>query len=393
MQTYSSPQWSRSIIVGSAIGIAIGAGLLAGAECGAAENDGTKYDAPFRLLEQAVAEKKIPGVTALVMRRGEVVREAAYGTCDVENGRPFRTDTVCWLASITKPMTVAAAMKLVEEKKLSLDDPVEKYLPEFKNQTTADGRHHPITIRQLMSHTSGIGQRPPLRPGLFFEPEWLGRRLAEVPPAIAAMPLEFKPGERAQYSNAAPYVLGRIVEIVAERPFGEYVREKVFQPLNMQDTFFAIPASHAERMAVVYRVVEGRRETFFRFDPKWTMTMAMPDGGIFSTPRDVAKFMNAFLDENSVPGRVTIHGREPFLTSDSMKQMRTATAPGWGLGWELKADGLFSHDGSSGTSAWADPASGTVGVVFCQIQDKKVTDALQAEFRDAVRAAVQGKRE
>jgi len=398
MQASLSPRWLRSVVFGLAIGIAAGFGASESAEIEAAEVEPTegeaaRYDGAYRLLEQAVAEGKVPGVAALVMRRGKLVREAAYGVCDVENKRPFRTDTVCWLASITKPMTVAAAMRLVEDGKLSLDDPIEKYLPEFKNQTTSDGRHYPITIRQLMSHTSGIGQRPPLRPSLFFETEWLGRRLAEVPPAIAAMPLEFKPGERVQYSNAAPYVLGRIVEIAAGRPLDQYMREKTFEPLFMSDTFFAIPPSHAERMAVVYRMVDGRRETFFRFDPKWKMTMTMPDGGVFSTPRDVAKFVNAFLDENSVPGRVTINGRESFLTSDSRRQMRTVQAAGWGLGWELKADGLFSHDGSSGTSAWADPATGTVGVVFCQIQDKKVTDALQAEFREAVRTAARGERE
>ena len=379
----SSRRWIRSVVLVLVTGVAVAAGSPAAAG----------FDAAFRRLEQAVAEERVPGVTAIVLRHGKLVREAAYGTCDVENKRPFRTDTVCWLASITKPMTVAAAMKLVEAGKLGLDDPVEKYLPEFKNQTAGDGRHYPITIRQLMSHTSGIGQRPPLRPSLFFETEWLSRRLAEIPPAIAATPLEFKPGERVQYSNAAPYVLGRIVEIVAERPFGEYVRETIFRPLQMNDTFFAIPPSHAERMAVVYRRIEGRRETFFRFDPKWKMMMTMPDGGVFSTPRDVAKFVTAFLEDESIPESITVKGQAPILSRESMKLMRTEQAPGWGLGWELKADGLFSHDGSSGTSAWADPASGTVGVVFCQIQDKKVTDALQAEFRDAVRAEARDRKD
>jgi CubicO group peptidase (beta-lactamase class C family) len=335
-----------------------------------------EFDDAFGLLEKAVVDGEIPGVTAIVLRDGKVARQAAYGVCDIENSRPFRIDTICWLASITKPVSAAAAMKLVEEGKLSLDDPIEKFLVEFQDQKTADGRHYPVTIRQLLTHTSGITQRPALRPSLFFEPEWLGRKLDEPARAIAALPLEFKPGERVQYSNAAPYVLGRIVELVSGRPFDEYVRDVIFRPLGMNDTYFLLPTSLADRLAVVYRKIDGKRETFFRFDPTWTMRMTMPDGGLFATTADTAKFVQAFLTADG-----------PILQPDTMRQMLTEQATGFGLGWALHGEGVFGHDGSSGTSAWADPATRTVGVVFCQIQDKKVTDALQLRFREAVRSA------
>jgi CubicO group peptidase (beta-lactamase class C family) len=271
-------------------------------------------------------------------------------------------------------------MKLVDRGKLSLDDPVERYLPEFKQQTAADGKHYPVTIRQILSHSSGITQRPPTRPQLFFAQEWLGRRLEEIPPAVAATKLEFVPGEKVQYSNAAPYVTGRIVEIVSGRPFGDFVRDEILRPLEMNDAHFALPASAADRLAVVYRKIDGRRETFFRFDPEWRMNMAMPDGGLFSTTADTANFIAAFLRDDDIP-----------ISRAGKKQMLTEQAPGWGLGWQLHGEGVFGHDGSSGTSAWADPATKTIGVVFCQIQDKTVTDALQARFREAVRAAAKPK--
>lgn len=337
---------------------------------------GEPFEAAFQILSRAVSDGEVPGVTALVISDGgRIVRRAAYGACDLEQDRPFRHDTICWLASITKPITAAAVMKLVEQGKLSLDDPVEKYLTEFKNQTTADGRHYPVTIRQILSHSSGITQRPPTRPSLFFCAEWLERRIEEIPPAVAGSALEFVPGAKVQYSNAAPYVTGRIVEVVGGRPFAEFVRDEILIPLGMNDAYFALPTKTADRLAVVYRKVQGNRETFFRFDPAWKMNMAMPDGGLFSTTDDTAKFVAAFLAEDDKP-----------LARETKRQMLAEQAPGWGLGWQLHGDGIFGHDGSSGTSAWADPATKTVGVVFFQIQDMKVTDALQARFRAAVRA-------
>jgi CubicO group peptidase (beta-lactamase class C family) len=334
------------------------------------------FEAAFQILGQAVSDGEVPGVTALVIANdGRVVRRAAYGACDLEQDRPFRRDTICWLASITKPVTAAAVMKLVEQGKLSLDDPVEKYLPEFKKQATADGRHYPVTIRQILSHSSGITQRPPTRPPLFFCQEWLGRRIEEIPPTVALSTLECVPGAKVQYSNAAPYVTGRVVEVVSGRRFADFVRDEILNPLGMNDAYFALPTATADRLAVVYRKVDGKRETFFRFDPAWKMNMAMPDGGLFSTTDDTAKFVAAFLADDDKP-----------LARESKRQMLTEQSPGWGLGWQLQGDGIFGHDGSSGTSAWADPATKTVGVVFFQIQDMKVTDALQARFRAAVRA-------
>ena len=333
-------------------------------------------DTAFRLVKDAVARGDVPGAVALVARSGTIVREEAYGLADVENNIAFTPRTICWIASITKPVTVASAMKLVEAGKLGLDDRIENYLPEFKEQKDKEGRHHAITIRQLMSHSSGLIANPPTRPSFFFEQGFLGRKIGDIAAATAQTPLQFEPGSQVLYSNAAPYVLARIVELQSGKRFHQYVQEAILNPAGMHDTYFIIPATEAARVAVVYRDTKGERITFFRFDPNWKVTMTLPDGGLFSSPREIMKFLQAFLDDKGT-----------ILSHESMQAMRTQQAPGWGLGWALDEDGLFSHSGSSGTAAWADPATGTIGILFCQLQNNEKVLPLQKGFREAVRAA------
>src|SRR4051794_33721702 len=120
---------------------------------GLAAGSDDRLDSAFRLVREAVEKGEVPGGIALVARNGKILRQEAYGLSDVENRLPFKTNTLCWIASITKPVTVAAAMTLVDAGKLGLDDAVEKYLPEFREQTDTNGTHHAFTIRHLMSHT------------------------------------------------------------------------------------------------------------------------------------------------------------------------------------------------------------------------------------------------
>jgi beta-lactamase class C len=266
-------------------------------------------------------------------------------------------------------------MKLVEEGRLGLDDAVEECLPEFSELKDKDGRHQRITIRQLMCHTSGIRANPPLRPDFFFAQDFLGRQIGEVATALAQIPLQFPPGSKAQYSNAAPYVLARVIELRAGKPFHEHVQQTILDPAGMRDSYFIIPATEAKRTAIVYRDTKEERVVFFRFDPDWRVTMTLPDGGLFSTPRDIARFVQVFLDDD---GRV--------LATSSVKAMRERQTAGWGLGWALEENGAFHHSGSSGVTAWADPKTGVVGVLFCQLQNPSKVDPLQARFHQSVRA-------
>jgi CubicO group peptidase (beta-lactamase class C family) len=227
-----------------------------------------------------------------------------------------------------------------------------------------------------MCHTSGIQSSPPLRPDFFFEQEFLGRTIGEVASALAGTQLQFPPGTKAQYSNAAPYVLARIIELRSGKPFHEHVQQRILGPAAMRDSYFIIPAAEAHRTAMVYRDTKDERVVFFRFNPHWKVTMTLPDGGLFSTPGDIARFLQVFLDDD---GRV--------LAKSSVKAMCERQSAGWGLGWALDENGSFHHSGSSGVSAWADPKTGVVAVLFCQLQSPRKVDPLQSRFRQSVRAA------
>jgi CubicO group peptidase (beta-lactamase class C family) len=309
------------------------------------QTSSVEFDPAFRLVRDAVAKHEVPGAVALVARGGKIIRQEAYGLRDIENQLPFTTNTLCWIASITKPVTVAAAMTLVDSGKLALDEPVENYLPEFREQKDTNGLHHVFTIRQVMSHTSGLVPNPPTRRsgwpiGGPLDDFWLQQELPNIVQTIARSTLRFEPGSKFEYSNSALFVLGRVIEVVAGKPYAAYVKEKILEPLGMTDTHYAPPATEAKRIAVIYGQRDGKRETIFRFNPAVKISNTAPDGGLFSYPAQLVPFLQMFLRND---GRVL---SQPAVTEMLKKQPQE-----WGLGWSLQ-DGLFLHEGSSGTLAW-----------------------------------------
>jgi CubicO group peptidase (beta-lactamase class C family) len=343
-------------------------------------------EAAFRLVREAVERGEVPGAIALVAREGKIVRQEAYGLRDIEKELPFATNTLCWIASITKPVTAATAMTLVDAGKLALDDAVEKYLPEFREQTDSNGVHHAITIRQLMSHTSGLVPNPPTRRSAWpiggpLDDDWLEKNLPDVVDSIARSQLRFKPGSKFEYSNSAFFVLGRIIEVISGKPYAIYTRERILKPLGMTDTHYAPPSSEAERIAVIYARREGKRGTIFRFNPAIKITNTAPDGGLFSYPAQMVPFLQMFIDND---GRV--------LSRRAVTEMLKPQPHGWGLGWSLE-EKLFLHEGSSGTVVWADAATGVIGVLFLQYRDQnKVDERLRKRFREVVRDVSSGGR-
>jgi CubicO group peptidase (beta-lactamase class C family) len=328
-----------------------------------------RFEPAFALLRQAVENGEVPGGIALVGSRDRVLRHEAFGVADPEHRIPFTEDTLCWMASITKTVTAAAAMLLVEEGRLNLDTPATKYLPEFKA--------HSFTIRQLMSHTSGLGVNPPTRaPGPLggaLQDSWLVQPIPDIVAAIDRAPLEFEPGSKVQYSNQAPFVLARVIEVVSGKPYARFVRERLLSPLGMKDSSYAPQTEQASRVAPIFSVQNGKRNAIFRFKPGLIVNTA-PDGGLFSNPGELVRFVRMFvLDDGSV------------LSKKSVREMLTTQAPGWGLGWAVR-DGYFEHRGSSGTAAWFDRGTGLIAILFFQYHDDRGTvERLQNAFWKAVR--------
>jgi CubicO group peptidase (beta-lactamase class C family) len=272
-------------------------------------------------------------------------------------------------------------MTLVDAGKLALDEPVEKYLPEFREQTDTNGVHQVFTIRQLMSHTSGLVPNPPTRRSAWpiggpLDDSWLEQKLSDIVQTIARSQLRFKPGSKFEYSNSALFVLGRVIEVVSGKTYAAYVKEKILEPLGMTDTHYAPPFAEAKRVAVIYARRNDKREMIFRFNPTVRIVNTAPDGGLFSYPAQVVPFLQMFLDND---GRL--------ISRQAVAEMLKAQPHGWGLGWSLP-DGLFLHEGSSGTVAWADPKTGVIGILFLQYRDQKESDVrLRKEFRQAVQKA------
>lgn len=344
-----------------------------------------KVDDAFQMLRDAVDSGELPGYIALVSHNGNVIRHEARGLRDIENNLPFTTNTLCWIASITKPVTVAAAMKLVDAGKLALDDPVEKYLPKFREQTDTNGVHHVFTIRHLMSHTSGLVPNPPTRRsgwpiGGPLDDWWLQEELPNIVETIATSKLRFKPGSKFEYSNSALFVLGRVIEVVSGKSYAVHVKENILQPLGMNDTWYAPPASERERVAVIYARRDGKRQTIFRFNADVKVSNTAPDGGLFSYPAQLVPFMQMFMKTN-----------EGVLSRRAISEMLTEQTAGWGLGWALEK-GVFSHHGSSGTFAWGDPSTGVIGILFFQYRDQQEAEMrLRDKFRAAVNSAFLGR--
>ena len=325
-------------------------------------------------LQPFVDNHTLAGAVVLVASSKRVLALEAVGYMDIAAKRPMRTDALFWIASQSKPMTAAALMMLVDEGKVKLDDPVEKYLPEFKGQwlkAEGEAEHlllkrpaHPITVRNVLSHTSGLPFSSPIeQPTLDVLP------LAARVRSYAMLPLEFEPDSKYQYSNAGINTAGRIIELVSGMPYEQFMHQRLFKPLGMKDTTFWPSSKQVHRLAKSYKAnaaktgLEETTVTQLRYPLTDRTREPMPAGGLFSTASDVARFCQMILNGGTLDGR-------RYLSEAAVRQMTSKETPDgirekYGFGWSV-GNGEFGHGGAYATNMTIDPSHRLVFIWMVQ---------------------------
>ena len=363
----------------------------------------TRLDRIDQMCREAIAEDQVPGIVALVARKGKIVFHEAYGTADA-NGRRLTKDAIFRIASQSKAITSTAVMMLWEQGKFRLDDPISKYIPEFKNSqilnrfTYSDTTYqtipakHEITIRHLLTHTSGIGygvidaderfQMIYHKAGItdLFTTEPI--TIKESVLKLAALPLHHEPGEKFTYSEGLD-VLGYFIEVVSGMPFDQFLRIHLFEPLGMNDTYFYLPDDKADRLVAVQtrngNTWKQYPVTFYDTDYpiKGAKTFFSGGAGLSSTAKDYATFLEMYLNGGTLNGvrilsRTTVQAIMSNQTSDLL-----GTERNYGLAFGLTTDqgqakggngstGTFDWGGYFNTSYFADPKEDLIGIIMKQ---------------------------
>lgn len=352
---------------------------------------------PFTPLDeqmaQFVADGQTSGFVTLVGEQGKIAHLAAVGEADQESGRPMTADTLFGIASMTKPITATAAMILVEEGKLSIDDPVEKYIPAFADAKLESGEPvHDLKIRHLLTHTSGL-----------VGDQMCHDSLEATADELAKRPFAFQPGSKWEYGPSMN-VVGRIIEIVSGQPYEEFVAERILHPLQMNDTTFHLTPDQLKRTAVVYKLDANKSlvpaEAWLSDGS--AEVVPNPSGGLFSTASDMSRFYQMVLNGGELDGtRVLSADAVHDMTHIHTGDLETGFTPGngWGWGWcvvrepqgvtGMLSPGTFGHGGAYGTEGWVDPVKNRIFVLMYQRGDIGNSDGSDMR-RDFQQLAVDG---
>ena len=360
------------------------------AESGLDASELKKIDAR---MQHFVDSKQTSGAVTLLARRGRVVHLGAVGKADIAADRAMSSDTVFAIASMTKPITAASVMILQDEGKLKLDDPVSKYIPAFKNTKVTGGKtpSREITVRDCLMHTNG----------LVSDQRNVGS-LENNADVLAKSELAFEPGTKWQYGPGLS-VAGRIVEVVSGKSFDAFLAERIFAPLEMNQTTFHPTKEQLGRLALLYQPTADKKDLeqgnhwLYEVTPE---TSPNPSGGLYSVAGDLVRFYQMVLNGGDLNGK-------RILSADAVKQMTslqsgelsTGFTPGngWGLGFclvrdpvgvtEMLSPGTFGHGGAFGTQGWIDPKQEMIFILLVARQNFGSGDA--SELRaDLQRIAV-----
>jgi CubicO group peptidase (beta-lactamase class C family) len=326
------------------------------------------------VLQPFVDRQELAGAVTLVADKEAVLSVETVGFADVEAKEPMPANAVFWIASQSKPITATALMMLVDEGKVRLDDPVATYLPEFKELwvTVEQEKDHvllkhlerPITIRNILSHTSGLAFKSAME-----QPTLDQLPLRDAARSYAMTPLLFAPGSRYLYSNAGINTAGRIIEVVSGMPYADFLSTRLFNPLGMRDTTFWPSGEQLLRLAKAYKpgpekmgVVETPI-TQLKYPLDDRTRQPMPAGGLFSTARDLARFCQMILNGG-------VFERRRYLSESAVSELTTrqtgaSLKESYGLGWAI-GPGTFGHGGAYATNMTIDAKRGLITVFLVQ---------------------------
>ena len=380
-----------------------------------------------KMCRDAVASGDLPGIVALVARRGKIVFHEAYGLANVETDKKLDSESIFRIASQTKAITATAVMMLWEEGKFQLDDPISKYIPEFKdpqllvtfNESDSSYKTAPadkeITIRHLLTHTSGIGygfidgdlrfkkiyHKAGIIDAWTTQPITIEQNIKK----LAKLPLHHNPGEKFTYSEGLD-VLGYFIEVISGMAFDEFLRDRLFDPLGMDDTWFYLPNSKAKRLIAIHHQQDGKWLKFSddRFNVDYPITGAKTffsgGGGLSSTAKDYAVFLQMYLNGGEYNGtrilsRTTV---EAILGNHTGSLFWEVPNKYYGIAFGVVTDhgeasggigsvGTFDWGGYFNTQYFADPEEQTIGILMKQTQGP-VNDETGWKFRLLVGQAI-----
>jgi CubicO group peptidase (beta-lactamase class C family) len=324
-----------------------------------------------------VDDGTLAGAVVLVANKDKVLTVESIGWADIAAKLMMPIDALFWIASMSKPITAAALMMLVDEGKVKLDDPVEKYIPEFKNMQVPDEKpekgktsakfrkpSRPMTVREVLSHTSGLPFGSPQEKTIDIMP------LKDAVLSYTKNPLLHDPGTGYRYSNAGINTAGRIIEIASGMPYEEFLDKRLFGPLGMKDTTFWPSEEQAKRLAKSYKPGKDKKglELTTIGALKYPLTSktdryACPGGGLFSTAGDCGIFCQMLLNGGEYKGKRYLS--EAAVKELSSRQTAKNFKDSYGLGFAVDGDG-FGHGGAYATSMRIDRKHGLVTVWMVQ---------------------------
>ncbi len=356
-------------------------------------------------LQSFVDSGETTGAVFLAAHKGKIIAHAAIGYQSVEAKAPMRTDSIFWAASISKPFVAAAVMMLVEEGKLSVDDPVSKHIREFQGllMTVPDYAYgqgevklvkpdRPLTLQDCLNHTHGL----PATEGT----EAAGS-IKERVMASARSTLDWEPGFKWRYGSEGLHVAAYLVEKYSGMSYADFLEKRIFEPLGMKDTYFMLKEVPKDRLVEHYRRDKG--DTEWKVDRFYDPVYLNPAGGLYSTAEDMYRFYQMMLNDGSYQG-------QRFLSKQSVKQLTTITCGHLekgdhipdcfsALGFRVVRNatddrttglnpGAYGHGGSGGSIIWADPANDTTYIVMRNNWGSNQTPMIKA-FQEIVSVAVE----